>query len=357
MRRSFSGITGAATASLFGMLMLTACIEGPQGPAGPAGPAGDTGVQGTVQTCTDCHVDDTRIKSRQIEWANSGHAVNGNYRRGSSASCAGCHSHEGFIDRMTSGEEFSSTGFDNPTPQNCRTCHKIHETYTDDDWDRRGSASHDLWLTGTTVDFGENGNLCSRCHQPRTSYPIPVVGGGDVTFTSTRFGPHYGAQSSILAGDAGYEVAGSKSYPTSAFPHADKNVNTRGCATCHMAATYADQYGGHTLRMHRESNGVDVPNTDGCEECHSTAGDWDDFDYGGVQTTVEGLLAQLETKLIAAGITTAASPTRSVAGTYSEAVAGAWWNYITVLTGDQSLGVHNPRYVIALLTNALEALP
>ena len=361
MNRFLSSGSTVAAGLLVGLLTLAACIEGPAGPAGAAGAAGAAGPAGPAgsdanQTCTECHVSDTRIRGKQIEWAASGHAANGNYRRGSSASCAGCHSHEGFIDRMTSGDELSSTGFEKPTPQNCRTCHNIHETYTDADWDRRGSTSHDLWLTGTTVDFGMNGNLCSRCHQPRTSYDIPVVGGGPVTFTSSRFGPHYGAQGSTLAGDGGYEVAGTKSY-SGAMAHGDKDTNTRGCATCHMAATYAAQYGGHTLNMTRESNGVDVPNTDGCEECHSSAGDWDDFDNGGVQTTVEGLLAQLEAKLITAGIVTAEDTHHAVTGDYSEAVAGAYWNFLTASTGDQSLGVHNPAYVIALLTNAYEALP
>jgi hypothetical protein len=364
MRRSFSVITGAATASLFGLLMLTACIEGPEGPAGATGATGETGATGTQgaagsdanQSCILCHDDDTRIKARQIQWEASLHATGGHFElAGYQASCAGCHSHEGFIDRMESGLEFASLKVDDPTPPNCRTCHKIHTTYTAADFDRQYNGSHDLWLTGTTVDFGD-GNLCAQCHQPRTSYAIPVVGGGDVTFTSTRFGPHYGPQSAMLQGDAGYEVVGSKTYPTTPHFHGDVAVNTKGCPTCHMATAWGDKAGGHTMNMWYNFFGSDNPNTAGCETCHLDADTWSDFDDGGVQTTVEGLLAQLETKLITAGITTLADPVHAVAGTYTEAVAGAWWNYITVVQ-DRSAGVHNPTYIIALLTNALEALP
>ncbi len=110
------------------------------------------------------------------------------------------------------------------------------------------------------------------------------------------------------------------------------------------------------MNMYYDRYGTQTPNTAGCETCHLSADGWSDFDYGGVQTTVEGLLAQLEAKLITAGITTLASPETPVPGTYTEAVAGAWWNYISVIE-DRSVGIHNPTYIIALLTNALEALP
>ena len=262
---------------------------------------------------------------------------------------------------MESGLELASTTFDNPTPQNCRTCHKIHTTYTGADFDRQYNEPHDLWLTGTTVDFGD-GNLCAQCHQPRTSYDIPVVGGGDVTFTSSRFGPHHGAQGAMLGGDAGYEVAGSESYD-GPFLHAT-DARSNGCPTCHMAPGYGVQSGGHTMIMSYERFGSLTPNTTGCETCHASADDWDDFDYGGKQTEVENLILAIQDKLIIAGIIDAADDGLTHiddvgganGGTYSEAVAGAYWNYITVLE-DRSMGVHNPPYIIALLTNALAALP
>jgi len=45
----------------------------------------------------------------------------------------------------------------------------------------------------------------------------------------------------------------------------------------------------------------------------------------------------------------------AVTGTYSSDVAGARFNYQMCLE-DRSNGVHNPKYVKALLQNSIEAL-
>jgi hypothetical protein len=44
-----------------------------------------------------------------------------------------------------------------------------------------------------------------------------------------------------------------------------------------------------------------------------------------------------------------------IVGTYPMAQAQAFFNWIG-LTEDRSLGVHNPRYVEALLTNSIDAI-
>jgi hypothetical protein len=118
-----------------------------------------------------------------------------------------------------------------------------------------------------------------------------------------------------------------------------------------MATAYGDQAGGHTMKMRY---GTDSPNTAGCEICHVTADDWDDFDYGNVQTDVDVLLATLKTKLLTLGIMDASD--HAVAGTWTADQAGVLMNYILVLK-DHSYGVHNPTYVKALLTNSIASLP
>ncbi len=358
MRRSFSVITGAATASLLGMLMLTACIEGPQGPAGrdgedgAVGPAGAQGAAGSDanSNCTQCHDDDTRLRVRQIQWEASKHATSANFRRGSSSSCAACHSHEGFVDRIAAGTQSASQGFDNPSPPNCRTCHQIHTTYTSADYNLTTQAPFDLWINDVEVDFGK-GTLCAQCHQPRVPSPQPVLGGAAVIITSTHWGPHYATQGAVVGGTGGYEITGTATYPTTTFAHGNVATNPNVCVTCHMATAYGDQAGGHTMKM---IYGTDSPNTAGCEICHSTADDWDDFDYGNVQTDVHALLATLKTKLLTLGIVSATdSP---VTGTWTADQAGALLNYLLTLK-DHSYGVHNPTYVKALLTNSIASLP
>ncbi len=361
MRRSFSVITGAATASLFGLLMLTACIEGPEGPAGTTGATGETGATGAQgvagsdanQNCTQCHDDDTDITVRQIQWEASVHATGGNFERGGSATCAACHTHEGFVDRIATGLQVASQGFDNPSPPNCRTCHQIHTTYSSADYNLTTQAPFDLWINDVEVDFGK-GTLCAQCHQPRIPSPLPALGGADVTITSSYWGPHYGAQAAILGGTGAYELTGTETYPTSPFAHGDVATNADGCPTCHMATAFGDQAGGHTMKMEYFYHGADTPNTAGCETCHGLADTWSDFDYGSVQTDVDALIVTLKAKLETLGIMDATD--HAIAGTWTADEAGALLNYILIIK-DHSHGVHNPTYVKALLTNTIASLP
>ncbi len=373
MRRSFSGFTSAATAALFAVFMLSACVEGPEGPAGPQGETGATGATGAAgadgadanSTCVDCHDADTRIKSRQIQWEASTHATGGNFERVSSRGdnvCATCHTHEGFIERMDTGDWTTVEEVTNPTPPNCRTCHAIHDTYTEADLDVQFTTAFDLQIDGTTVDFGD-GTLCANCHQPRTPGPPVVVGGGDVTITSAYWGVHHGPQGGILAGAGGYEFTG-LTYPTAPHIHGAVATNPDGCVTCHMANPYGDQAGGHTMFMAYQYHGSDEPNLAGCATagCHANTADWETlgylgFDYKNFQTAVLADLAALKTKLLAVGIVTADD--HAVPGTWTEVQAGALLNYLMVLE-DRSNGVHNPSvsgYVSVLLKNTIAALP
>lgn len=365
MRRSFSVSTGAAMASLFGMLLLTACIEGPEGPAGATGATGETGATGTTgpagsdanQSCILCHDDDTRIKARQIQWEASVHATGGNFERVESdgdTECATCHTHEGFTERMSTGLWSTAAVVENPTPPNCRTCHAIHTTYTAADFDRSYTTPFDLRLDSTTVDFGD-GTLCAQCHQPRLPDPFPVVGGPDVTITSAYWSLHYGAQGAMLAGTGGYEFpeTGSFTYDGAHF-HGQVAFNTNGCVTCHMATPYGDQAGGHTMIMAYSYHGSTVPNTAGCETagCHAGAGSWTDFDYRSVQTDTKALLALLKTRLETDLLLDAGD--HVIPKTMTADQAGAVLNYLLVLK-EWSNGVHNPRYAEALLENTLAA--
>ena len=320
--------------------------EGEQGPAGPAGPAGQDGADGTA-LCGTCHSISTKIVAVQRQYQASFHATGANSERGGSASCALCHTSEGFR-QFVAGEEV--TGVVNPSQPNCRTCHNIHTNYDETDYDVVVTGSVDIASSmmdaSTTVDFGK-GSLCVGCHQARTYGYELEVGGGDFEVTSTRFGPHHGPQGNILAGFGGYEVSGSEAYTNSAHT----TMVTDGCPTCHMATPYGVQAGGHTMKTGYEYHGEIEPNTAGCESCHAGI---ESFDIGNTQTEVEELLAELAALLVEAGIMTEAGGS-AVKGTYSSDVAGARMNYQMCLE-DRSDGVHNPKYVKALLTNSIESL-
>jgi len=327
---------------LLATIIIVAGCQGPAGAQGVAGPAGPAGSAGSVATdeCSDCHNDTTLVKARQVQWANSLHGAGYTFER-NGADCAICHTSEGFTERLETGSVEIAGDIENPSPVNCRTCHEVHTTFTEDDWALSVTGPVTLELTGDTIDLGK-GNLCASCHQPRWSYDIPEAGGSDVEITSTRFGPHHGPQSTMLAGLAGYgDYNGSTT-------HYDMVAD--GCVTCHMADAYGKQAGGHTMTMEYEYHGNEVASTAGCESCH---GEIEDFDIDGSVTEVEALTEELKALLTAQGLIDEGGS--GITGTFTSEEAGALWNYKTV-TEDRSKGVHNPAYAKFLLQTGIDAL-
>lgn len=313
--------------------LLIGC-DGPQGPEGPAGltgpggPAGPEGLSASGQ-CGTCHNVSTVILAKQIQYQESTHFLGTTYLRSTSASCAPCHSNEGF--RMKIAGQ-TVTGVTDPTPVNCRTCHNIHTEYSAADFAL--STTEAVTLSGAmtsnaVIDIGK-GNLCANCHQTRPLSSAPTIGGPDVLINSTHWGPHNATQANILTGNGGFEITGSLSYGNSGHT----TVLEDGCVTCHVTS--------HTLEASLTS----------CKVCHSGI---TSFDKNGVQTEITGLLNELQDKLLAAGILEEADGEyEPVAGnTIPSAQAGALLNYLYI-EKDKSLGVHNTNYTRALLQNSIE---
>jgi formate-dependent nitrite reductase cytochrome c552 subunit len=288
-----------------------------------AGPAG----------CTDCHVADNLITGKQTEWAASRHGTGTVFEEeGTNKSCAGCHSGNAFAERIAAGLDPNEVqaGDTDPTRQDCRACHKIHETYTKQDLALRTESPVALFAIAGSVFDGGLGNLCVNCHQPRRN--APVAANGVVTGITTHWGPHHGPQSSMILG-----VGGALVTPGSPSGHYAAVDNT--CVQCHM---------GDDRDHHFE------PNVARCQPCHPGA---TDFDINGVQTEVDSLASVLGDQLVALGLLSENSidghPTVTSA---PEAQAFALWNWLYVHHEDRSRGVHNSDYTIAMLQAGLTAL-
>ena len=340
------------TTLVIGTMLLAvaaAACEGPAGPDGAQGPQGLQGPQGVpgenaLNTCSDCHDADATMVAIEHQYAASTHGSGPNFERDGSG-CNLCHTHQGFM-TVVNGEA-APTNIEQPAPVNCRTCHQIHTTYTGDDFALTWTDDVDLELGGV-VSLGD-GNLCANCHQARTPSPNPTIDGADVAVTSYRFGTHHGPQANVVAGEGLYEFAGSVTYPTGAGPH-----TATGCNTCHMAEPFGAQAGGHTWAMTYDYHGSTEELVTGCQNCHETATSF--AILGDVPAQVETLLGDLETLLRAQGIlidTLGAEYARP--GTYSANLAAAYVNWQSI-TEDRSMGLHFPGYVVALLTNTIEAI-
>ncbi len=305
-------------------------------PALSLGLADTSQVPAEFVTCTECHNDTTLITGKKTAWKESVHGTGDAYLRGTSASCAGCHSGGGYSDRIAAGLAPNKVlvGDPNPTRQDCRTCHQIHTTYTGTDWALETTSAVSLYaLPGKTFDGGK-GNLCASCHQPRTK--APVATNGVITGISTHWGPHHGPQSSVMLGTGGAGPAGEG---TSAA-HYQYVGDT--CVACHMGST-----GSHTYE----------PNVATCKGCHTTA---TNFDVDGVQTAVQAKLDQLQGLLVAANVLNCDDPVEGCVPSVTQApenVGNALFNWILVAREDKSKGVHNPGYTQALLDASIAALP
>ena len=334
-------------------------ITGPQGTAGIDGIDGLDGINGTdgingvdgagAASCIACHSDSHR-DGIESSYAMSGHANQTIMYDGSTLAeygnrtyCAECHTNEGYI-------EFQETGavaaeFANPTAISCTTCHDSHSTFDfeNDGYDyalrnfdpvplRKVNADY-------VIDYGDKSNACITCHQPRT---IPKLDADEAGVEDgfinvpNRYGPHYGAQSILLEGIYGAEIAGSIVYPDAV---SSAHRNGASCVSCHMGEPNEDD-GQHTMN----------PTLNACVTCH---GDGAEALMTNLQAEIDGYMTELEGLFETKGILVDGSLVYDV--DYPTVVADAYWNYRFVYY-DHSHGVHNPAYTRALLKNSIEAL-
>jgi len=287
-----------------------------------------TFAQVQVADCMSCHNDTTVITGKQAGMSEAVHGTGESYVRGTSSSCAGCHSGGAFSAMVAAGlaPNEVEAGDPNPTRQDCRTCHQIHTGYTTADWALETTAAVKLYAFEDLTYDGGKGNLCANCHQPRRMIAAPDAD-GNIAVTSTHWGPHHGPQGAMLLGKGGAgDVAGAPSF------HYRLVGDT--CVTCHIGPDMV-----HTFEAVESS----------CLDCHT-----EDEDLDGAQAAIAAQIAELGELLMAKGLLDEEG--HPVVGTYPAAQAAALWNYILIEIEDGSLGAHNPPYTKALLDASIAAM-
>jgi hypothetical protein len=289
-------------------------------------------------TCFECHSDTTTfLVAASAQWAHSKHGEAETLFE-SSASCSGCHTGDGFVQRANG---LATTDIDNPTPIHCFSCHAPH---TNGDFRLRWNAVATV-QTGATLDM-HAGNICAACHQARRNINTYIKAAPTRTLLTTRFGPHHGPQTDMLIGTNGYQYTW---YAYDLTPHraATTSDDKDGCLECHMKTTNGIEVGGHSFNMRYEGSET-LLNTKACEPCHGTV---EDFDINGAQTEIQGMIEDLEARLVTAGLISDGLPRDSVKTSADS--AGAVWNLLLV-KDDRSLGVHNYEYIHGLLESSIQ---
>lgn len=298
--------------------------------------------------CGRCHEEEPYHR-RPTQWKNSAHnfdpytAAHGAPTR---ASCGGCHSGSGFIERVDGSITFNSN---EPGNVSCATCHDPHSAAQE----HQVRVLDDVTLNnGVVISSGGFGKLCMNCHMSRRN-AIEYV----QTYHS-HFGPHHSNQADMLAGTNA--ITFNIPYIPSS-PH--KNLND-ACVTCHMSPTPGagepghDRIGDHTFAMHDPVD--DVDNVTVCQPCHGGITTFEDImaqeDYDGngvIGTTAEELQGLLDS--VAVLLPPLGSTEVIVTPAYNSLQLATAYNYLFV-EEDGSHGVHNYQFSINLLKLTREAL-
>ncbi len=311
-RRGFVAIT------LIVLLAVTSSVFA----QGGGGTGGDR-----LTACMDCHNDTTVITGKQLAHGGSIHGTGTSAAyAGGRGSCTACHSGASFSAMVAAGQNPSEfKDVIDVTRQDCRACHLIHTTYTVADWALETTDPVTLYAFDDTTYDGGKGNLCATCHQPRRQIAAPDAD-GNITVTSTHWGPHHGPQSAMLLGIGGAgNVTGEASYHL--------RLVGDSCVSCHIGENMSHSFAA-----------VDAS----CDVCHAE-GD----DIAGAQAAVDAMIVELHDLLEAKGLYHDGHP---VVGTYPAAEAQALWNYIFIAVEDGSHGSHNMTYTLALLEASIAAL-
>ena len=366
-------------------LVLTNCTSDDPiyvaGQDGIDGVDGIDGADGSALVCIECHSNTHRepiYNSYELSFHSKGVTEGAVEYAGARASCAQCHSHEGFTDFQDLGTT-NPAGYyglgdpvlvlvtnDNGTPDDesddfeepeldeyglpvyenevspvvsaisCDTCHGTHISFDfendGNDYALRALTPEPLITDGTVIDYGGNSNMCITCHQPRRTGPTDN-GTGMFRVTSSHWGPHHGPQATLLEGIQGAEI-GTVAYPAIGSA---KHRTGSSCVACHMAETTDGSDGLHSM----------IPNDNCTTVCHGSGQN--------IPTEVGGLaadMATLATLLETVGVVHDDHP---VPGMYTVEEAQAAWNYLLVLE-DASNGIHNPKYAKALIAGSIEVL-
>jgi hypothetical protein len=315
------------------------------------------GISLSAGTCGQCH-DAPSHHVKNFEWGTSLHGQTTVDRSGS---CKNCHTTAGFIDANDPGmNEFGEIVPVTATFKEGITCAACHDPHA------AGGQIHQLrdlqsveLGNGDVITEGGAGLVCMNCHKSRREAETYVLGN-----VSKYFGPHHGPQGDMIAGvnaaEYGQDMPSSKHL----------SVVEESCAQCHMQATpdglpeyAAGKIGGHSFALsYDDGTNAPIHLTEACMSCH---GEIEDFDFGGedynlngivegVQSEIEGLLHEIAMLLPPIG-----SPDIDQDGLKSEfntqALKSGLYNYLFV-EEDGSLGVHNPKYAAALLSSSLAEL-
>jgi hypothetical protein len=316
--------------------------------------------------CNQCH-DDPTHHVYGTEWLVSMHAATTRIPSGTGREvCVGCHTANGFINRINGAAGPTNTVY---SAISCQVCHEPHGlTMPTNNPHLLRTLEAVTMGDGTVVTNAGEGLLCLECHHSRdgsatanvANYPLglPTWIGG------SSFGPHDGPQGDMVLG------VNAITYGKTIINSAHSGISNL-CVTCHMQPTATTDpgflvAGAHTFNMTAtNSSGVVVQMVAACQQCHGAVTNFDfvradyngDGGFSGVQEQVQGLLNTLSTYLPNKnGVVDGTIKTSlSVTTNWTTAQLNGAYNWDFAMN-DGSMGIHNIPYAIGILQASIADL-
>ncbi len=277
----------------------------------------DPRVSLAAEVCGACHGEPPR-HGRYQQWEDSAHAkFETAISEGTSASCAKCHSANGFLDWLPDGVVNTVPTAETVQPITCVVCHDPHAVGTTTD----KTTDAPLRVMGDTpvLDAGfaatnvGKGAMCMLCHNARRGLQNDQVG-----LSSAERAPHEGPQTDVLFGQNAFFVAVGQ--------RAAHGFIGDTCVTCHVVMSPPpaewSSSGGGTNHSFMADKAI-------CTNCHGSfdggtiEAQFDDS-LGNVVTALSTALTNQMKALVAGGYTielTTASGLVTVDGTNANTVA------------------------------------
>jgi len=274
-------------------------------------------------------------------------------------SCYPCHSGSAYVKYVANPTSPGYTADDGDMNISCAVC---HDPLNATNFGLRIMSNITL-LNGYAVAAGGNGQMCMRCHQAR------IDGNAQITDVAPYYGwkQHFepmAPQTDMLFGQNAYEFGDTTL----------AGLNTHGslsnaCVTCHMANIGTGNSPSHQWGMIDTTGGTPHDLVGGCVTCHGpitsfddikAASDWDgNGKIEGVQTEIHGMMNILASYLpkdnTGAVLTSLSSNADSMAIANRPEIVKGIYTYEFILT-DGSYGVHNAKYTVKILQDALQNL-
>jgi hypothetical protein len=305
----------------------------------------------SADNCAWCHDDGTHHFFPE-QYDASRHANPTTLARGSSTSCAPCHSGSGFVSWIKNGKA-NLTSAPDLEAISCAVCHDPHDA-TNLHQVRTVEVTFENNVKATEANAGL-GVLCMNCHKARRN--AKEYTDDYLNNLSAHYGPHHGPQGDMIMGTNGVEFGWK--FPTS--PHLQA---ADGCIACHMStSTYDSKVGGHSLNMKDPVTKAD--NVAACAPCHGTLTSFAEKKFyvngnadldgngtaAGLQVEIQGLLDKIAMLLPPLNSTSVGT----IDSSWTPVQAKAFYNW-DMVTEDRSLGIHNPQYAYSLCAVSLQML-